>query len=174
MAHDAETLQRLKASLDQRAGLTIVVGPSELRTFLVTAMGHAITRVDPTKRVCGLDVHRPESFVPVAGVFYCQHPPNLEQARQLVAHSMEEIEGSKAELVIFNGVWSAISRLPKAIRGLASTRHLIVADDFDTSFDALLKARANRAQVMVVSQLQGKQGLIHVDFRPPDSFRATK
>jgi len=87
---------------------------------------------------------------------------------------MQGIDGSKAELIVFNGVWSAISRLPKAIQGLAGTRHLIVADDFDPAFDALVRVSPNRVEVMAVSRLQGKQGLIHVEFRPPDSFRAKK
>jgi hypothetical protein len=174
LAHDAQTLNRLKASLDQRAGLTIVVGPSEPRTFLVTAMGHAITQVEPTRRVCGLDVHRPDTFVPVAGVCYCQHPPNLEQTRQLVARIMEDVEGSKAKLVIFNGIWSGMSQFSKAIQRLAATRHLIVADNFDPALEESMRVGPNPVLVMAVSQIQGKQGLIHVDFRQSDPSRATR
>jgi hypothetical protein len=129
-----------------------------------------ITRVKPTSRVCGLDIHRPDSFVPVAGVYYCQRPPNLELAQHLAAHIMAEVEISKAELVIFNGIWSGISQFLKAIQRLAVTRHLIVADDFDTAFDGLARVGPNPVQVMAVSQISGKQGLIHVDFRPPNSF----
>jgi hypothetical protein len=174
LAHDAEALSRLKASLNQPAGLTFVVGAPEPRTFLVTALGHSITRVKPTSRVCGLDIHRPDSFVPVAGVFYCQRPPNLELAQHLAAHIMAEVEVSKAELVIFNGIWSGISQFLKAIQRLAATRHLIVADEFDPAFDGLARVGPIPAQVMAVSQIPGKQGLIHVDFRPPDPFRAAR
>ena len=170
LAHDAEALIRLKASLNQPAGLTFVVGAPEPRTFLVTALGHSITRVKPTSRVCGLDIHRPDSFVPVAGVFYCQRPPNLELAQHLAAHIMAEVEVSKAELVIFNGIWSGISQFLKAIQRLAATRHLIVADDFDPAFDRLAWVGPNPVQVMAVSQIPGKQGLIHADFRSPDLF----
>jgi len=174
LAHDAEALNRLKALLAQPAGLTFVVGPSEPRTFLVTALGHSISRVNPTKRVCGLDVHRPDSFVPVAGVLYCQGPPNLELVRHLAANIVDEVESSEAELVIFNGIWSGISQFLKAIHRLAETRHLIVADDFDPAIDGLAKFGPKPVQVMAVSQIPGKQGLIHVDFRLSDSFRATK
>jgi hypothetical protein len=83
---------------------------------------------------------------------------------------MAEVEVSKAELVIFNGIWSGISQFLKAIQRLAVTRHLIVADDFDTAFDGLARVGPNPVQVMAVSQISGKQGLIHVDFRPPNSF----
>jgi len=174
LAHDAEALNRLKALLAQPEGLTFVVGPSEPRTFLVTALGHSISRVNPTKRVCGLDVHRPDSFVPVAGVFYCQGPPNLELVRHLAANIVDEVESSEAELVIFNGIWSGISQFLKAIQRLAATRHLIVADEFDPAIDGLAKFGPNPVQVIAVSQILGKQGLIHVDFRLSDSFRATK
>ena len=171
LAHDAEAITRLKTCLNQPAGLTFVVGPREPRTFLVTALGHSITRVKPTMRVCGLDIHHPGSFVPVAGVYYCQRPPNLDLAQHLAAHIMAEVEGSKAELVIFNGIWSGISHFFKAIQRLAATRHLIVADDFDPAFDRLAAlVGPNPVQVMAVSQIPGKQGLIHVAFRPPDPF----
>jgi hypothetical protein len=87
---------------------------------------------------------------------------------------MAEVEVSKAELVIFNGIWSGISQFLKAIQRLAATRHLIVADDFDPAFDRLAWVGPNPVQVMAVSQIPGKQGLIHVDFRPPDPLRGKK
>jgi hypothetical protein len=73
-------------------------------------------------------------------------------------------------LVIFNGIWSGISQFLKAIQRLAATRHVIVADDFDSAFDGLARVGPIPAQVMAVSQIPGKQGLIHVDFRPSDLF----
>ena len=158
----------------QRAVVMPPPGQEGPRTFLVTALGHSISRVNPTKRVCGLDVHRPHSFVPVAGVFYCQGPPNLELVRHLAANIVDEVESSEAELVIFNGIWSGISQFLKAIQRLAATRHLIVADDFDPAIDGLAKFGPNPVQVMAVSQIPGKQGLIHVDSRLSDSFHATK
>jgi hypothetical protein len=173
LAHDTETLSRLRAVLNQRTGLTIVVGPSEPRTFLVTALGHAITQAEPTRRACGLDANRPDTFVPVAGVFYCQYPPNPEQARQIVAQAMAHIEGSGSELVICNGVWSGLSQLPRAIKRLAATRHLLVADEFDPTLGDLMEATPSAIQVMVVSQIPGKQGLIHIDFPPPAQFRTS-
>jgi len=118
LAHSSDTLNRLRAILKSRTGLTVVVGPSEPRSFLVTALGHSVTRLDPKTRVCGLDVHRPDTFVPVAGVCYCQNPPNSAQAVNLVTHSIKEAEVGGADLVIFNGVWPAISQHPHKIRGL--------------------------------------------------------
>ena len=109
-----------------------------------------------------------------AGTISFSVPPNLELAQHLAAHIMAEVEVSKAELVIFNGIWSGISQFLKAIQRLAATRHLIVADDFDTAFDGLARVGPNPVQVMAVSQIPGKQGLIHVDFRPPDPFRAAR
>jgi hypothetical protein len=87
---------------------------------------------------------------------------------------MAEVEVSKAELVIFNGIWSGISQFLKAIQRLAATRHLIVADDFDTAFDGLARVGPNPVHVMAVSQIPGKQGLIHVDFQTPDAFWAAR
>jgi len=66
---------------------------------------------------------------------------------------MEQIDGSKAELVIFNGLWSAISKLPKVIQRLVATRHLIVAEDFDAAFDSPVRVSDSRrlSTVAVVS-----------------------
>jgi hypothetical protein len=101
-------------------------------------------------------------------------PTNCPVQRYIAAHIMAEVDVSKAELVIFNGIWSGISHFLKAIQRLAATRHLIVADDFDTAFDQIARVGPIPAQVMAVSQIPGKQGLIHVDFRPPDPFRAAR
>lgn len=171
LAHDTRTLQLLRASLHQKVGLTIVIGPSEPRTFLVTAMGHSITRVEATGRVCGLDIHRPDSFVPVAGVNYCQNPPDSEQARPLAALALEDVESSTAELVIFNGIGIAISQFPTVIRRLATTRHLIVADDCGLASDEILRICPHPLAVLVVSKIQGKQSLIHVDVRASETLR---
>jgi hypothetical protein len=168
LAHDTETLNRLKTLLNQRTGLTIVVGPSEPRTFLVTAMGHFITRVESTTRACGLDAHKPDTFVPVAGVLYCHRPPTFEQAQELVAHIMEDVEGSDAEWIIFNGVCTALLQYRSTIRRLAASRQVIVAGDSVPVLKEIAKVCANPPLMMVVSQIQGKQGLIHVEFREPE------
>lgn len=174
LAHDTATLNRLKALLNQPAGVTVVVGPSEPRTFLVTALGHAITRVEPKRRVCGLDIHRPNTFVPVAGVLYCQQPPEPQQAGQLAAHVLGEIERADAELVIFNGIWSGISQFPRAIRRLAASRHLIMADEFASSPGEFIQGGLVPVQFLVASPIEGMQGLIHVDFQSPRRFRTTR
>jgi hypothetical protein len=164
LAHDVESLNRLRFCLEQRAGLTIVDGPAEPRTFLVTALGHSFARVDPQRMACGLDVHRPETFVPVAGVYYCQHPPNPAEARKLLVEIMDGFKDSKAGVVIFNGIWSGISQFPAVIRRLMTTRHVIVADCFGHDFSGISRIGLKPVQVLSVSLIPGKQALIHAQF----------
>jgi hypothetical protein len=160
LAHDAETLNLLKALLLKRTGVTLVVGPAEPRTFLVTSLGHSIAQADASRSACGLDVHRPDTFVPVAGVFYCERPPKLEQARDLVALAMDDVEHSDAEFVIFNGV----SRYLTGITRLAANRHVVVADSYAPAPEQIASVCP---ELLLVSQIPGKQGLIRVDFRKP-------
>lgn len=164
LAHDVESLNRLRFCLEQRAGLTIVDGPTEPRTFLVTAMGHSFSKVDPRRRACGLDVHRPETFVPVAGVYYCQHPPNPAQARKILVEIMDGFKDSKAEVVIFNGVWSGIVEFPTILRRLTTSQHVIVADCFGHDFSGISRLGLKPVHVLSVSLIPGKQALIHAQF----------
>jgi hypothetical protein len=164
LAHDVETSDRLRLCVEQRAGLTILNGAEEPRTFLVTAMGHSISRVDPKRTALGLDVHRPRSFVPVAGVHYCQQPPNRDQVSRLAGAIMERCKASNAEVLILNGVWSGVSLLPALLRQLSATRHVIAADDFGASLDPVTRLGLRPVHVLKVSVIPGRQALIHVEF----------
>jgi hypothetical protein len=78
IAHDPSAVRALSALLTQPSGLTFVVGPEAARTYVVTATGHSVAWQD---RACGLDVHRPDQFVPVPGVFYLASPCSSDQLR---------------------------------------------------------------------------------------------
>ena len=78
---------------------------------------------------------------------------------------MEEIEVSKAQLVILNGIWRDVLNPRMVVRHLAVTRHLVVADDSFPHLDEFSQDRTLQSEVMIVSQIQGKQGLIHIEFR---------
>jgi hypothetical protein len=168
LSHDASALSRLRNALELRAGLTIVLGSAEPRTFLVTALGHSINRVHPARRACGLDVNKPENFVPVAGVYYCRQRPTLEQTRSLVQETLEKVNQSEADLVIFNGVSLGMSQYSNHLLRLATNRHLVVADNSSPAIYEIMKVGINPAYVITVSLVPGRQGLIHVDFRMPE------
>jgi len=81
--------------------------------------------------------------------------------RELVAFTVDDIEKNNARMVIFNGFLSGLVHFPQVVARLALDRHLIVADDVVADcFERELKP----IQIMVVSQIEGKQSLIHVEF----------
>ena len=79
LAHDPLAVTLLFRILDQASGLTFVSGFSdEHRTFILTSLGNSATWNDARKRVNGLDVHTPDHFSPVPGIYYFAHPQTPE------------------------------------------------------------------------------------------------
>lgn len=85
---------------------------------------------------------------------------------------MKDIDDSDADFVILNGLSLGISQYPKLLLRLATNRHLIVADNFSPAILQIMKAGINPAYILTVSPIQGKQGLIRVDFRAPETLLA--
>jgi hypothetical protein len=130
LAHDFLAVSSLAALLLQRSGLTAIQGGLDhARTFLATALGHSFHEFGASGvLVTGIDVHRPDTFVPVVGVSYLfesLHPTKIaDQIRQ----AWPAVRGAKARLVLLNGVWSKTRDLHREIIDLARRAHVIVAD----------------------------------------------
>jgi hypothetical protein len=75
LAHDPLAVNSLFRILDQASGLTFVSAFSdEHRTFILTSLGNSASWNDARNRVSGLDVHTPDYFSPVPGVYYFPQP----------------------------------------------------------------------------------------------------
>ena len=134
LSHDAHAVNALRGLLAQPAGLTFVVGATDAtRTFLITAFGNSAGQFIPIRTVCGLDLHQPDSFVPVSGVRYWRNPPgDTGNAQPLVRELWKDILNSTADLLLFNGLWSLMPELRSDIIELARHRLVIVADKLDS------------------------------------------
>jgi hypothetical protein len=126
-----EVIALLKTVLAQPAGLTLIQGDSDaLRTFLITAIGHSAGRVMPGKRIGGVDLHRPDRFVPVHGVLYMGRGCDSTDRAAVALSISQQIEECSAQLLLLNGVWSALPEVQALILRLAGHRNVILADHF--------------------------------------------
>lgn len=137
LAHDPQVMNSLRGLLMQPLGLFVVTGPTDtLRLFVITAIGNSAPLVVPCKTIGGLDVHRPDSFVPVPGVLYFRNPNDSPQIKQLILAQWKDMENSSADIFLFNGVWALVPELRGRIVELAKRRSVFLADEFDAGFAA--------------------------------------
>jgi hypothetical protein len=134
LAHDPPAVRALSSLIGQMNGLTLVVGANEeLRTFVITAIGNSALRFLSVRAIAGLDVHRPDLFVPVPTVLYFPKPENSSQVQDLIAEAWPAIENSSAKLILLNGVWTLVPLLRPSIQKLARRAHVVVADHLDAT-----------------------------------------
>jgi hypothetical protein len=130
LAHDAQSLGALLALVNRSRGLTFISSQSDTaRTWLITAMGNS---AGGEVRACGIDVHSPDTFVPVSGVLYRVKCGPLGEMRMVIREVWPVVAKSDAQLLLFNGIWVAMPELRPLIAELARDRNVIVADGFGT------------------------------------------
>jgi hypothetical protein len=132
LMHDPAAVNLLRGLLAKRAGLTFVTGSDDaIRTFLITALGNSAGQAVPSSSISGMDVHRPDSFVPVPGVVYFRNPNEPSDVARLILELWGTIEKSPTDVILLNSVWTGVLELRDRIIGLATKRHVIVADQLD-------------------------------------------
>lgn len=104
-----------------------------IRTFLITALGNSAGQAVPNTSISGMDVHRPDSFVPVPGVVYFRNPNDSSNVAQLILELWVTIEKSPTDVILLNAVWTGVPELRGRIIGLATRHHVIVADQLDVA-----------------------------------------
>ena len=159
LASDRTVLSRLTTLLGQPRGLSFIQGGNdEMRTFVITALGHSHGMLTlPPKRVLGLDVHAADWFVPVPGVAYLDNLLRSDDLRRALQTAWPQLRTGETPLVIFNGLWSALHDSQPKIRALAERCHVLVADE--------LKIQINQAG----GSWPIRTTLITVDSTMPDS-----
>lgn len=151
LSHDRESVRQLESLLRCPRGVTLVVGGSEkARTFLITAMGNSAYAINPKRSTCGLDLQTSASFSPVPGVIYCAGIVNPNGGlQQTVVQAWPFISAAfKGPLVLLNGVWFRVPELRPQILRLGENKHLLLADNFDSS--AVEQVRRSGLPVNVV------------------------
>jgi hypothetical protein len=79
---------------------------------------------------CGLDVHRPDTLVPISGVSYLSERLGATELREVVGKLWPALLNSKSQLLVLNGIWDAVPGFRTRIAKLAEGRNVIVVDDF--------------------------------------------
>ena len=129
LSHDPAQVSTLRALLRQSSGITIVRGENDgLRTFVVTALGHEVEMARGVAAVCGLDLHRPDWFVPLGQVNYLYDlpPAALQQALRV---TLAQLSGKAGQLIVLNAVHPAAQVLLPAISPLTRKCHVVFAED---------------------------------------------
>ncbi len=128
ISHDPGSVNGLRALVQERLGLVFVGGPSVMaRTFVITAMANS---AGADVRACGMDIHRPDTFVAISGVSYLRERLGSSQLRAVVRKLWPKFAGAKSQLLVLNGIWSAVPGFRTKIAADALDRNVIVADDF--------------------------------------------
>jgi hypothetical protein len=128
LAHDFVAGSRLATLLRQPCGLTFIQGaPEHMRTYLLSALGHS---AGSKAKVAGLDIHRPDTFVPVIGVSYLPNLLRIADIKKGFERLWPGIVRARAHLILLNGVWRAARELQPEILDTARHSHVVVADSF--------------------------------------------
>lgn len=128
LAHDPQSVNALVNIVQKRSGLTFISSRSDsARTFLITAMGNS---AGLAVRACGLDTHKPDTFVPVHGVLYLCSPCSSAELGAILRYVWASTVDSEAQLLLFNGIWSTGREAQAKTVELAKDHNVLVADDF--------------------------------------------
>jgi hypothetical protein len=153
--HDPLKADSLRNLLEKERGLTLITGTTaSRRTFLVTAMGRAFTRLAAGHpEPAGIDIHQPIRFVPLPNVHYLRNPLSKEQGRQAVRGLWPTLKAAPGRLALFNGVWHLVPELRNEVLALADSLHVIIADeDVQLARNLLPHAGTHRLMVAGVSR----------------------
>jgi hypothetical protein len=133
LGHDFVACSHLATLLRQPSGLTFIQGgPEHMRTFLLTALGNSAGSLDlkESSPVAGIDIHRPDYFVPVSGLIYFNNLLLSTEIEREFKRSWPDVCALKPRLVLLNTVWSKIPAMQPAIIDAAGHAHVVVADAF--------------------------------------------
>jgi hypothetical protein len=121
------TARKLRRLLRPASGITFLCGGADAsRTFILTAMGHALS--DQGLAVRGIALHQPIGFVPVEDVYYLRGEPGRKDLLQALASAWFKIAASPAACLLLHGLWSRAPALQGDILRAARHRRLLIAE----------------------------------------------
>jgi hypothetical protein len=152
LIHDRIAINSLGALLKLQSGLTFIIGSTdEVRTFVMTALGNSAMQLLDGKFACGIDVHKPDLFIPAPGVLYFENPKDPTMLRKLIRHLWNEVENCPAKTVLINGVWNGAPEMRDKITACSKNRHVIVVDQFDAGVPRRSNGRPMVCNIIAVS-----------------------
>jgi hypothetical protein len=160
LAHDVQGVGVLSELVREPSGVTFITGPSDkARTFLVTAMANS---AGGKIRACGLDAHRPDTFVPVCGVFYLRRSCSAVEVQALLRGVWPLLAAAEAQLLILNGIWSRVPEIRTKIPELAKRHNVLIADDFGNAVPRFRDWAGTNASLIRVQGMDEQGGRLCV------------
>lgn len=152
---DRTVISRLKSIVCQPRGIVFIQGANdELRTFLLTALGHAFLALTAKPHaLTGLDAHEPDWFVPLPGVRYFG---NLFQAAKLLQAARDnwpEVQARGAQLVVLNAMGVGIADFHRQIKALTAGGPVLIAEAAHVKPSLLKRASHGPVHIVTVSKL---------------------
>ena len=164
LAHSSANIDLLLDVTNQLKGLTIITGGTELsRTFLIHAIGHSYRRTHRSSGAVGLDLHRPDHFVPVDSFLYIDCTVGVNHVSQLVHKLWPRIMTSSATLICLNGLRALLPTLRRDIARCAVKRHVVLAEAEIQYTKDLQMVQPRRT--LRISELEPFPGRIRIDSR---------
>lgn len=165
LAHSPANIDLLLDVTNQRKGLTIMTGGTELsRTFLIHAIGHSHRRTHrQSPGTVGLDLHKPEHFVPVLSFVYVDGNASRKHVLQIILKVWPRILTSSATHICLNGLWSLLPAIRHDIVRCAIKRHVVLAEAKIPNVKDLEMAQPRRT--LHISELEPFPGRIRIDLR---------
>ena len=150
LAWSESQVATLQQVLSQKSGFTILQGPENATGFLLTALGHSCCRLSRKPRaVLGLDIRRPDRFVPVPGLVYLDQPSSPERLRQLAQKSWAAVRQARGRLLLLNGIWHALPELRVEIQRFSKVCHVVVADHALTIVPGVIQAEGEGPKLVI-------------------------
>jgi hypothetical protein len=163
LAHDPQSVSTLIHLVQQPSGLAFISSRSDsARTFLISAMGNS---AGLEVRACGLDMHKPDTFVPVNGVLYLCKPCSPAEIGPILRDVWPTIADSEAQLLLFNGIWSAGPDFRVKAGEMAKDRNVLIADNFDDAIPRLRDWRGVNASLISVDWEEREGGRLRVSIQ---------
>jgi hypothetical protein len=166
LAHDFVACSRLGTLLRQSSGLTFIQGPEHMRTFLLSALGHSGASLDPKGApVTGVDIHRSDHFVPVAGLKYLDNLLRATEIQREFKRAWPAVCAAKAWLILLNGVWQNAPTSHSEIREAARKSHVVVADGSAPKAVDLTRGGLTPAHLVTVSPAREQPQWIRIEIQ---------
>jgi hypothetical protein len=167
LAHDFVACSRLATLLRQVSGVTFIQGgPEHMRTFLLNALGHSAASMGfKDGSVMGMDIHRPDEFVPVFGVVYLDNVLRSEVIEREFNRLWPKILERASRLVLLNEVWRRVPAQQREILDLARKSHVVIADALPIKPGDWTIRGTGSMHLVIVSPVRERPELIRTDIQ---------
>lgn len=130
ISHDPVATSILNTIALKSTGLTLVQGDTDsTATFVATAIGHSsrIVGGSCTRQIMGLDVHKPDWFVPIPEVHYLRNLPHPKEVEKELEVLLPRIKKSHGAVVLLNGLFNPLNNVPQSVVQMATQSHMVLA-----------------------------------------------